>query len=825
MFIVAQSFLFAQHSGTIFGVVTDENNEPIDGVVVAEYNSQISTVTHQDGTYSISIPISQKIRLSFHNIAFKDSIFDISLNNNETRELNVTLHRAGEQLDVVSIIARQDEGYIRIDPKLSLDMPSPTGGVEALLKSFQGVTSTNELSSQYNVRGGNYDENLIYVNDIQIYRPFLVRSGNQEGLSFVNLDLTNKVEFSAGGFSAQYGDKMSSVLDVEYKQPTKIGGSFSVGFLGATAHAEGVVKDKAQTRDVFTYLVGVRYKSNAYLLGSMETKGDYRPHFFDTQMLLNWNVSSKFEISFLGNFSINSYQYIPSNRETRVGTIQTAKKFTIYFDGQELDKYESYLGGLTFKYHIDSYNTLKLILSSYYAKESETFDIQSQYWMSDIEADLGTENEDIAQETSVRAVGTTLCHARNYLTALVSAADFRGEHKLGNNKISWGVKVQNEIINDQIKEWTRTDSTGFTLPITSTIPGEIVAFDDPSRVLSFGDNSYFAAINALNTVRFTGFVQDVWHIGGHNSQFLLNGGVRFHYWSYNREFTASPRLSLSYRPKKYQNLLFWVKTGIYYQTPFYREMRNSLGVLNDDINSQFSTQVIASCDYSFKMWKRPFKFSSEVYYKYMDNLISYNVDNLRIVYSGVNDAKGYATGIDLKLSGEFIDGMESWISLSLMKTAEDLYDDYYYDKEGSIVYPGYIPKPTDQRFAVNIFFQDHIPGFKPVRVHLNFVFASGLPYGAPNTERYQQTLRMTWYRRVDLGVSYIFLEPNRDRYIHKSKFVRAIKTAGIYLEVFNLLGISNVSSYTWVADLNNVLYAVPDYLTPRLINLKFAVEF
>ncbi|MDR2972693.1 MAG: TonB-dependent receptor plug domain-containing protein [Bacteroidales bacterium] len=811
----------------MFGTISDFQFNPIENVMVQSPHTENKVISTKDGKYQILLPANTEVQLYFKHIAFRDTIFTLLGEPQESIKLDIILAATGSQLQSVDISTTYNDGYTRVDPKLTFSMPSPTGGAESLIKMLPGVSSVNELSAQYNVRGGNYDENLIFVNDIQIYRPFLVRNGNQEGLSFVNLDLTQSVKFSAGGFPAQYGDKTSSVMDVEYKTPKQFGGSFMIGFLGTSAHIEGCVKNKPKTRDIFTYLVGVRYKTNSYLLKSMETKGDYKPNFFDAQMLLGWNISEKFEIGLLGNISINKYLFVPSDRETRFGTIEDLKSFKVYFDGQEVDKYENYLGGLTFTYRPNFKNQLKLILSSYYAKESETFDIQSQYWLSDIEADLGSEGKDISKEISVRAVGTNIDHARNYINFFVSAADFRGEHQLHKrNSIFWGVKVQNERIKDELNQWHMNDSAGYTLPyIPNPNPGDSVPFGDPSRQLTLGEFNYYDASHFLNTIRITGFIQDTWKIDNDiKPRFTLNAGVRFHYWSYNKEFNASPRLSLLYKPRWKHDWLFWLKTGVYYQTPFYREFRDIQGKLNPNIKSQFSYQVILASEYNFKIWNRPFKFTMEGYYKYLDNLISYYVDNIQIVYSGKNDAMGYATGFDARFSGELIEGLESWLSISIMNTMDK--NKPYYNNNGELVKPTYKRRPTDQRFVLNLFFQDHIPGFRPLRVNLNFVYSTGLPLWNPERERVKKnTLQMKDYFRVDIGFSYIFLEQSRDRFRNKSKFIRAIKNAGIYFEVFNLLGTNNVSSYMWIKDINNQYWAIPNYLTPRLINLKFAIEF
>lgn len=807
---------WAQQTAVFKGKVTDNYGNPVENVLLSCPYEHTTVMSRFDGTFSIRVPADRGVSVTFQHMSFLDTTLNVLLSKGKDTSFIVVLTSNGQLLDGFTVTDKYKDSYTRIDPKASFTMPSPTGGVEALIKSMPGASSTNELSNQYNVRGGNYDENLVFVNDIQIYRPFLVRSAQQEGLSFVNMDLAQSVRFSAGGFEAKYGDKMSSVLDVEYKHPTSYTGGFMLSFLGASAYAGGNVNNK------FTYLVGARYKTNSYLFKSLETKGTYKPNFFDVQMLLTWKLSEKWSLDFLGNFSRNKYKFIPEDRETNFGTFANSQRLTVYYDGQEVDGYENYLGGLTLSFKPNNRDIYKLIASSYYARETETYDLQSQYWLSDIAADLGSESDDIAEVTDVRGYGTFLEHARNRLSAVVTALDLRGQHNLTSNRIEWGVKVQNEIINDHIKEWDMYDSSGYTLPCAPTMPGEAVAWNDPSRVLDFG--TFFTADNHISTFRINAFAQSTWTIDD-AGVWELNSGLRAHYWTFNNEFTVSPRFILTCTPKWQHLWVFRFKAGSYYQPAFYREMRRPDGTLNQSIKSQHSYQLALSADYDFKIWNRPFRLSAETYYKYMTDLISYSVDNVQIIYSAENNAKGYATGIDVKLSGEFIRGTESWISLSLMKTAEDLLNDYYYDKNGNYVEPGYIPRPTDQRFSINIFFQDHVPFYTPLRVHLNFVFASGLPYGAPNAQRYQQVFRTSWYRRVDVGFSYMFLEQSRDRMKHKSNFLRSIKNAGLFLEVFNILDINNVSSYLWVTDINNVMTPVPNYLTGRTINLKLAVEF
>jgi len=814
--LLCSAVVFAQN-GTVKGVVTDEFGDPIESAVIRGVDFDQQTITNEHGQFNLSVPAERDIRLFIQHLSHNDTLIDLRLKTKETRNINVILRTNGERLDAVNIVGASTTGYVQVNPKLTFQLPSPTGGMESLIKMLPGTASNNELSSQYNVRGGNFDENLVFVNGIQIYRPFLVRNAQQEGMSFINSDLTGNVTFSAGGFDAKYGDKMSSVLDVVYKEPTMYGGSFSASLLGATAHAEGKAGN-------FSFLIGLRFKSNAYLLKSLETAGNYKPRFFDTQFLLKWDVHPKLSISLLGNLSHNYYLFQPDSVNKNFGTVDQSLKLRAFYEGQEVDRYQNYLGGLTFLYKPNDKNQLRLILSSYYAKESETYDILAQYWLNDIR--LGGDGEvEIGDELGY---GSYMEHARNHLSSVVSAADLQGTHNLPfRNKLEWGVKAQNEYINDHIKQWTMLDSSGYTLPYIPTTPGEIVVEGDPARLLDFGEENYLVCSNTLNTWRFTGYIQDTWKIDGDSAnRFTLTGGLRAHFWTYNtREFTVSPRLAFLYKPRWRQDWRFSLRTGLYYQPAFYREMRFPDGTLNPDIQSQRSAQVVAGGEYRFKMWRRPFKFTAEVYYKYLDRLISYNVDNVQIIYNGKNNAKGYATGIDLRLSGEFVRGLESWFSVSLMKTMEDVIGDYTIDAEGNQVEVGYIPRPTDQQVAFNLFFQDHIPSFPQFRVHLNFVFASGLPYGPPKSEPAKRVFRTPWYRRVDLGLSFMLLEQSRDRMKHKSAFLRSIKNAGIYVEVFNLLGTYNVSSYMWVTDIYNIQRAVPTYLTGRLINVKLMVEF
>ncbi len=802
----------------LHGIVQDEEGYPIENAVVRALDLDVQSMSNEHGQFSLSLPQNREIRLFVQHLSHRDTLATVPSTHRFGDNFVITMKTNGERLEAVNITGGGKDGYIQVNPKLTFQLPSPSGGMESLVKMLPGTSSGNELSSQYNVRGGNFDENLVFVNGIQIYRPFLVRNAQQEGMGFINSDLTGNVAFSAGGFDAKYGDKMSSVLDVRYKEPTAFGGSVSASLLGANAHVEGCVDS------TFSYLIGVRYKSNSYLLKSLETTGNYKPNFFDTQFLLNWNATRKLSISLLGNISLNSYKFIPDSVSKNSGSIDQATNFRAFYEGQEVDRYQSYLGGLTFTYRPNPTSTYKAILSSYYAKEHETYDILAQYWLHELIISGPGE----AEEGDLLGYGSYLEHARNRLTSVVTAADIQGDHTLPfHNRLEWGVKAQNEYITDRINEWIMTDSSGYTLPQVHTTPGEVVVFGHSARDLVFGENNYLRSYNTLNTWRFTGFVQDTWKIDGDSlNRFSLTGGLRFHYWTFNtKEFTVSPRAAFVYRPRWKHDWTFSLRTGLYYQPAFYREMRYPDGTLNHNIRSQRSYQVVAGTEYNFKLWRRPFKFTAEAYYKYLDRLITYNVNNVQIIYSGSNNAKGFATGIDLRISGEFVRGLESWFSVSLMKTMEDVYGDHTTDANGNIVEVGYIPRPTDQRVAFNLFFQDHIPFFPQFRVHLNFVFASGTPYGPPKAEPALRVFRTTWYRRVDLGLSFMFLEQSRDRMRHNSKFLRSIKNAGVYVEVFNLLGTNNVSSYMWISDIHNIQRPIPTYLTGRLVNVKLLVEF
>lgn len=831
LFILAERTT-AQEKATIYGKVTDDQGLPLEMVNVYITGTQTGVATDREGKFSLVVPAREQFNLDFSFIGYFPRRFQVTLLPGERREFNVALEINATELKSVEVKDRQvrSYNYVRLDPKDAKLIPTLTGGIEAMLKTLPGVSSTNELSSQYSVRGGNFDENLVYVNGIEIYRPFLIRSGQQEGLSFVNTTLVSGVTFSAGGWDAKYGDKMSSVLDVQYRKPDSTAASLQVSLLGAEGSFEGLTKNRK-----LTYIAGVRYKTNQYILSGLETKGSYKPQFIDFQGQATYELSKKLQFTALGYYSSNSYKLTPESRQTNFGTIQEAYRLMIYFDGQELDKYQMYLGAFTVDYSLKPSVNLRLIVSGFRTNESETFDIRGQYWIGKLENAFG--DEEFGNVTEVQGVGTFMDHARNFLEAGVISAEHKGSWKKGKSFVLWGLKYQHENISDRLSEWEMIDSAGYSLPNPPTQIGEIT---DPKSMLEL--TSSVRTNITLSTNRIMGYLQNTWDLLGDGRELSVTAGLRFHYWDYNRQFLLSPRASLAYKPMWRKEIIFRFSAGYYYQPPFYKELRDLDGNLNPEIRAQKSIHFVAGMDWNFYAWGRPFLFTTEAYYKYLDDLIPYYVDNVRIRYVAENIAHGYATGMDFKVNGEFIEGTESWASLSLLWTAEDVDGDYYYnyynaagekiipgytpdqDVTDSVrVEPGYIPRPTDQRVNFSLFFQDYLPLIPSFKANLTLIFGTGLPFGPPDSPLYKRTKRYPPYRRVDLGFSKLLIG-------EKSKFkdsnpLRFIDEAWLSLEVFNLFQISNTVSYIWVTDVNGRQYAVPNYLTPRLINLKLIAYF
>ena len=797
---------------SVYGSVRDEAGQPLELVNIGVDGLPGGTVTDKYGFFEISFPAGKEHTLLVSFVGFEKEKLKLLLAPGESRQLNLRLRPSYTDLSGPVITDRriQKTSLTRVDPRLVNVIPSVGGGVESVLKTLPGVSSSNELSSQYSVRGGNYDENLVYVNDVEIYRPFLIRSGQQEGLSFVNSDLVSSILFSAGGFEAKYGDKMSSVLDIRYKKPQEFGGSFSLSLLGASLHLEGTALDQR-----FSYLFGARQKTNQYLLNQLETQGQYKPSFTDIQTSLHYHLNKKLEISFLGNYARNAYQLIPESRETDFGTINQAYRFTVYFDGQEVDRFDTWLGALTAEWKPAPDLRMKLITSAYRSREYETFDILGQYFIGRLETDYG--KDDFGNVTDPIGVGSFLDHARNYLTADVASLSYLGSLEKEKRFLQWGIKYQYEGIEDQLREWQMLDSAGYSLPHPPDFPGQGVV---PETMIL---NSFVSKSIQLQSQRSSGYVQQAWNLGNDSVGLNLTAGIRGQHWNLNGQFLLSPRASLAYQPDWERPVLFRFSSGIYYQPPFYRELRDPEGNLNTMLKAQQSIHLVGGAEYDFQAWGRPFKFVSEVYYKFLDNLIPYEIDNVRIRYSAKNEARGYAAGIDLRVNGEFVQGIESWFSLSVMETREDIIGDFYFDDAGRKVEPGYIPRPTDQRVNLGVFFQDYLPSNPTFRMHLSLLYGSSLPFGPPGSPKYQHTFRIPSYRRVDIGFSKQLKEDNR--LLSQGHLLNRFRDVWVTVEVFNLLQVNNTISYIWIADISNRLYAIPNYLSPRMLNVKLVAKF
>lgn len=787
---------FAQNNITISGMVTDENGAPIELATVHIEKQLVGTITNLKGEYTISARSEDSVVVVFSMIGYNTRKRVLKNPQGKIR-LNVMLPNTGYELGEVTVTeSKRQTGSIQ---SLQIDkaklMPDASGGsIEAFIATQAGVSSNNELSSQYNVRGGSFDENIVYVNGIEVYRPLLIRSGQQEGLSFINPDMVENVGFSAGGFEAKYGDKMASVLDITYKKPKEFEASASMSLLGASGYVGFATKNFSMTN-------GIRYKTSRYLLGTLDVKGEYDPNYIDYQTYMNWHPSKRFEIGFIGNFSQNSYNFIPSDRTTKFGTMETAKEFKVYFDGAERDLFRTFFGSIEAKYNINEHNSLSFLASAFKTNEQETYDIQGQYWLSDLdETEEGSTPEN--GEGSTSGVGTYLEHARNYLTAKVQSYSLLGKHKINANEIMWGLELKHEAIDEKMREWEMRDSAGYSLPHL------------PDRVsLIYNLNSK----HNISSNRFSFYAQDTYKLNSEIGLFTFNAGIRGSYWGFNHEFIFSPRVSVGFIPKFNEDFTFRLASGVYYQAPFYKEFRDTTTVngnteveLNRDIKSQRSIHFVLAADYKFRAMNRPFKVTAEVYYKKLDNLIPYNVDNVRISYYGKNMAKGYATGIDFKLFGEFVKGTDSWITFSLMKTEE-------------CINGKWIPRPTDQRYNLSLYFTDYFTKNDRWKLSLKGSLADGLPFGPPHAGREKAVFRTPAYKRVDIGMSYRLLD-NEDGRNYK-RIAKPFRNIWLGIDCFNLLGINNVNSYYWVTDVYDNQFAVPNYLTSRQINVRLLFEF
>ena len=774
----------------IRGRVVDDTNEPVVAASVKVAGTATGTTTNTEGNYKLSGAARDTLVLVFSCIGFEEVRRPL-IGASGDLTINVRLRQKTKELSGVEVtdIRRQTTTMQTLSSDTYRTSPDATGGsVEAVIATMAGVSSSNELSSQYSVRGGTYDENSVYINGIEVYRPQLVSSGQQEGLSIINPDLVGAVGFSTGGFPAEYADKMSSALDITYRQPEAFEGSLALSLMGGSLAL-------GQSSGSFSQLHGVRYKKNNSLLSSMETKGEYDPSFFDYQTNLNLRLGEKWRMSLLGNIAVNRYNFTPTNRTTTFGTANDAKQFTVYFDGHEKDRFETFFGAYTLGYSPSKSTDLSLIFSGFLTNELVTYDISGEYWLD--QAGDGSVGGELG-------VGRYHEHARNRLKSTVFDMSLKGESRIRRHTLGYGLTLKHESIMERSREWERRDSAGYSLP-----------FDPDALKVVYN----LASSHDISSTRFSAFIQDNFRFNSSAGYFNINGGIRLSYWSFNKEFLVSPRLSIGFVPERNNRWTFRFATGLYYQAPFYKEFRleqtddygNTIVALNSDIKSQRSLQFILGSDYTFRAMGRPFKFSAEAYYKALSNLVPYEIDNLKLVYSGKNESDGSVMGLDLKLFGQFVPGSDSWISASLMKTEENL--------RGVKV-----PRPNDRRYGFALYFTDYFPKIPKLKFSLRGIFNDGLPATAPRSTRDKGYFRTPAYKRVDVGLQYGLLTPLKDGESREG-FLRHFKSIWLGFDVFNLFDISNVSSYYWVTDVNRIQYAVPNYLTRRQFNVRLTIDF
>ncbi len=773
----AQSFVLT-------GRVLDDEENPVELATVSCVKQGKATMTNLRGEFSLELSSADSVVVRFSMIGYKPK--ERVLRRPRGRQnLQITLYEGGTTLDDVTITEkkRQTTTTQELDLSDTKMGPSASGNaVEDLIQQQAGVSTHSELSSQYNVRGGSFDENSVYINNVEVYRPFLVRSGQQEGLSIINGDMVDNIAFSTGGYEAKYGDKMSSALSIKYRRPTRTEATLSASLLGGSAYL-GIANKK------FSWSHGLRYKTTKALLKTFETSGEYDPQFIDYQTFLSYTPNKRWQIDFIGNISQSKYDFYPTDRETTFGTLKNIKSFVVDFDGWEKDIFRTYFGSLTIKRNISERTSISLIGSAFHTKEQETYDIQGQYWLtqSGVQGNLG--------------VGTYMEYARNYLTANVASAQLLLEHRTNRHSIQAGLTLKWEDIEEQSREYEMRDSSGYVIPHTG---------NDLHMIYTM------AAKNALTANRTEFYIQDTWRFNNaeETTFYTLNYGVRFSHWSFNKESIVSPRASLAIVPAYNNNVTFRIAAGLYYQAPFFKELRDTTTIegvtyatLNNKIKSQQSIHFVGAFDYRFKMLNRPFKFTAEAYYKALSNIVPYSVNNLKVTYNGINESSGHIMGVDFKLYGEFVPGTDSWITFSLMKT--------------NMSYRGQdIPLPTDQRYAINLFFTDYFPGTDRWKMALKLSYADGLPFGPPHSDNNRQNFRAPAYQRVDIGMSYRAYKRE-----NQSAKTFGLRNIWVGVDCLNLIDHSNVNSYYWITDVSNQQYAVPNYLTGRQLNAKVTVEF
>lgn len=805
------SYSSFSQTARVKGIVLDDNNIPVDDVNIVSGNTV--TTSNKSGFYSINVVANKDIEITFTHVSLKRVKASFHLKPNEDFEFNVVLNEKSEQMGELIITSKNRKrmlGITTIEPEVIRRIPGANAGIENILKTLPGVNSNNELSTQYAVRGGNFDENLVYVNEVEIYRPFLIRSGQQEGLSFTNTDLVQNVDFSAGGFQAKYGDKLSSVLDIKYRNPTKFGAAAEASLLGGSFAVDAVSKNQK-----WSSITGVRYRDNSLLVNSQQTQTNFRPTFFDIQTNTIYNASTKWQFSFLGNLSNNNYNYQPLSRQTNFGTIDEPIALQVAYEGQEKDKYRTLFGAVKSVFKSNENFTLKLITSAYHTLEQEYFDIYAGYFLGEVDANLGSEN--FGKVTFNRAVGTQLNHARNDLDALIANIELKGIHDFKKQQLEWGIKYTREDIRDRMVEWEVIDSAGFSLNNPKILPIK----DEPYNVF-VGPLVPYQNVRALNyTVinRFSSYAQ--WNrkfdFKGHDIS--INAGLRAHHWKVSDQklngrdaIEFSPRAQIAIKPNWDKDMIFRLATGVYVQPPSYRELRDATGTVKPNVEAQKSYHFVLSNDYSFKMWNRPFKLVSEVYYKSINDVNHYTLDNVRIRYVADNNTKAYAQGLDLRLNGEFVPGTESWLSFGYLKTEENI------DNKG------YIARPSDQRLKFGVLFQDYMPNLPSVKVYLNLVYNTGLPGGSPSyADVYTYQNRLKDYRRVDVGFSKVLTDGNQLR--PEGHWLKKFKELSIGLEIYNMFNNLNAITNTWVRDVyTKNQYGIPNYMTTRVFNFKITAR-
>jgi hypothetical protein len=807
--LLLPSFLVAQKTTILKGTVKNNQRAPIEKVSIKFGNT--GTVSDKAGNYQLRIPFKEEITLVFSHVSYRTFTKKFTANSRNTVRFSPTLTLKTEQLDEIIIKDNRKiaSGITNIDIKKAKNIIGPNAGVENVLMTLPGVSNNNELSTQYNVRGGNFDENLVYVNGIEVYRPFLIRSGQQEGLSFINSNMVQNINFSAGGFQAKYGDKLSSVLDITYRKPTETTTKIDASLLGASVTFEGNFLNKK-----LSTITGVRYRDNSLFVNSKQIETNFRPKFTDVQTYLSYDFSERFSLNFLGNFSLNNYNYQPISRRTRFGTVAEPLELIVFYSGQEKDKYLTMFGALSTDYKVNDNFTITATASRYNTQEEEHFDIAAQYNLGEVDANIGSEN--FGEVEFSQGIGSQLNHARNDLDALITNFQIKGTIKRNKTEWSFGAKYQNENIKDRIREWEVIDSLGFSIRPPShgannepyePFEGEITAYQNIRK-----DNE--VSIN-----RVSGFVQFNQRSFWSDHEVFYNLGVRAHNWSVlgngiqsKSQTIISPRAQLAIKPNWEKDMLFRISGGLYAQPPSYRELRDFNGNINVDVKAQKSIHYVAGMDYSFSMWERPFKLTTELYYKDLSDVNAYTIDNVRIRYRADNVTTAYAHGIDVRLNGEFVPGNESWVSLGYLKTEENI------NNQGDIA------RPSDQRIKFGILFQDYVPNLPDLKAYLNLVYNTGLPGGSPSySDPYNFQQRLRDYKRADLGISYVFTDVNKS---YSTGWLSNFKELTAGLELFNMFDIQNSITNTWVRDVySKTQFGIPNFMTGRVLNFKVGMKF